>query len=152
MPPDARLGAKAGGEGGLKHPVQHHSRQRIAFLASGKTRSGGLGPDLKKLFGRDLIGHVPVCKAEGRSVGQDVEADFDIFLELHALPVLNELLGAALDLERRVVVLDIWVKERCKHCRIALLPRILVPLHELFDVHDLDLSVVCVKTPDVFLS
>jgi hypothetical protein len=51
-----------------------------------------------------------VREAGVRIFGQDFEADLDVFLELHPFPVLNELLGAALDLERRVVVLAIWVK------------------------------------------
>jgi len=54
---------------------------------------------------------MPVCDARRRRAGQDLEGDLNVLLELHSLPVLDELRGAALNLERRVVVLAIRQEE-----------------------------------------
>lgn len=107
MPPDACNRAVVAAESGLKNTIEHHSWQRLAGLASNKTGTRGLGPDLEQLFRGDLIGGVPVRNARCCGCGQDLEGDLDVLLELHALPVFDELLGASLNLERRVVILAI---------------------------------------------
>jgi len=135
MPPETCLEAQAVGEGSLEHSVEGHPWQWVARLASRKASTGGFGPDLEEFLGCNLIGSVPVRNARACTAGQDLECEANVFLEFDPLPVLRQLSAPALHLERSVVVLTTWQKQRGEHVLVALLPSRLVTLHELLDVH-----------------
>ena len=66
---------------------------------------------------------------------ENFKRHLDIFLQLNPLPVFGKFVSSSLNLERRVVVPAVRMKQRGKHGRIALFPRRLVAFHELLDIH-----------------
>ena len=140
MPPDLALLAQAALEFGLQHAVEDHPGQRIAWLSRHQVRTCGLGPDSKELFGRYLVSDVPLGDTTHGSRCQHVIRDMHVFLEFDAAPVLGELRAAALNGERRVLILAIGSEEGGEHGFIPLLPRCLVALHELIDIHNAPLG------------
>jgi hypothetical protein len=76
----------------------------------------------------------------GRRGGENLVSHADVILHLDPLPVLGELLVAALLREWRVAVDAVLREQGAEHRRVLCFPRRLVTLHELFDIH-LPLSV-----------